>query len=441
MTTVFQAKSFIAKKRDGGTHARDELAAFVSAAARGEIPDYQVTAWLMAVYLKGMTPEETADLTRTMIATGDSLAPASRIPLPVDKHSTGGVGDKISFLVAPLVAAAGGVVPMISGRSLGHTGGTLDKLESIRGYRTDLTPEEFLRCVHEVGVCISGQSDRMVPADRLFYALRDAASIVESIPLITASILSKKVAEGAEALVLDVKFGRGAFMQEQEQARDLARSLVKTSALLGQRVRAYLTDMNRVLGRTAGNALEIAESVRSLRDGPGQTSPDLVELTFALGAGMLELSGVSPDGPAARRAIQEVWNDGRGLDRFRMMVEHLGGDPAVIDDPSKLPRADHVVEVESVQDGCFLGLSARAVGDWITESGGGRLKKSDEIDARVGIETLVDPGARVVASQPVLRLHLRNRAPDGAELKRRAQTWIEIGEGLPRPRVVETLDP
>ena len=441
MTSAFHAKAIIAKKRDGETLGREELAAFVSAAVSGEIPDYQVAAWLMAVYFQGMTPEETADLTRTMIATGDSLPPATRTPLPVDKHSTGGVGDKISFLVAPLVAAAGGVVPMISGRSLGHTGGTLDKLEAIPGYRTDLAPEEFLRCVREVGVCISGQSDRMVPADRLFYALRDAASIVESVPLITASILSKKIAEGAAALILDVKFGRGAFMSDPDQARRLAHSLVDTSALLGQRVRAYLTDMDRVLGRTAGNALEIVEAVRSLREGPEKTSPDLREITVALGAGMLELSGVCSGAGPARDALDRVWRNGQGFDRFRRMVEYLGGDVGVIDDPSGLPRAEHRIEVPSPVNGRFLGLAARAVGEWITESGGGRLRRSDAIDPRVGVESIVELGEQIRIGQPVLRLHLASPASGEADLRKRAQEWVEVGAGPLGPWVLETIDP
>ncbi|MEZ4648513.1 MAG: thymidine phosphorylase [Candidatus Eisenbacteria bacterium] len=441
MTKTPNAKSIIAKKRDGGALDKGEIEAFVHGAVNGQVPDYQVTAWLMAVYFQGMTAEETAEFTRTMIGTGEFLPRVSEHPLPVDKHSTGGVGDKISFLVAPLVAAAGGIVPMISGRSLGHTGGTLDKLETIPGLRTNLSTAEFMSCVRQTGLCISGQSDQMVPADRLFYSLRDAASIVESIPLITASILSKKVAEGAGALVLDVKYGRGAFMPDRERARTLALSLTRTSALLGQRVRAYLTDMDRVLGRTAGNAIEIVESVRSLREGPDATSPDLRELTLALGAGMLELSGASVDDRSARRALTEAWTSGAGLQKLRSMVEWLGGDVATIDDLSRLPSSSHQLLVESPVEGVFAGLAARDVGDWITESGGGRLRTSDVIDPGIGVEVLVDVGEAIGRGEPALRLHLTSKPEDAAAMTARAARWIEVADRPRGPWVTETIDP
>lgn len=440
MTPPVLAKPFIAHKREGGVHTREELTAFLDAAVRGELPDYQISAWLMAVYFRGMSAAETADLTRTMIETGISLPLVSAGPLPVDKHSTGGVGDKLSFLVAPLVAAAGGIVPMISGRSLGHTGGTLDKLESIPGFRTNLEPEEFLENLRANGVCICGQSERMVPADRLLYALRDATSTVESIPLITASILSKKVAEGAGALVLDVKFGSGAFMVELAEARRLAASLVETAALLGQRVRAYLTDMNWVLGRTAGNALEVAESIEVLRGGPAGAAPDLRELTFALGGGMLELAGVCADAASARDALGAVWADGRGLERFRRMIELQGGDAGIVDDPTRLPLARELLVVESHRAGRVLGLAARPVGEWLTESGGGRLRKGDRIDPRVGVELLVEPGTTIAVGEPVVRLHLGGSPPDPGELQARARGWIEFGEDGPGPWVAEVVD-
>ena len=441
MTRTPNAKSIIAKKRDGGALTKEELEAFVRGAVSGQVPKYQVTAWLMAIYFQGMTPEETAEFTRTMIDTGEFLPRVSEHPIPVDKHSTGGVGDKISFLVAPLVAAAGGIVPMISGRSLGHTGGTLDKLETIPGLRTDLSTSEFMSCVRETGLCISGQSNQMVPADRLFYSLRDAASIVESVPLITASILSKKVAEGAGALVLDVKYGRGAFMPDRDKARVLAQSLTQTSALLGQRVRAYLTDMDRVLGRTAGNAIEIAESVRSLREGPGSTSPDLREITLELGSGMLELSGASPDLASARRALMEAWETGAGLERFRSMVRWLGGNSEALDDLSLLPTSAHQLDVESPVHGVFAGLAARDVGDWITESGGGRLRTDDEIDPTVGVELLVEVGTEIVQGQPVVRLHLGSSPSDEAALIDRASSWVEVDPDGIGSWIGETIDP
>ena len=259
------AKSLIRKTRDGEPLSRSEIEHLVRGAVSGEVLPYQLTAWMMAVFHRGLTPRETADLTIAMRDSGECLSFPNTTWLPADKHSTGGVGDKISFLVAPLVAAAGIPVPMISGRSLGHTGGTLDKLESIPGLRTDLSPEEFQGQVDRIGLCLAGQSERLAPADRLLYALRDAASIVESVPLITASILSKKAAAGVRALALDVKYGSGAFMREPELARVLARSLVETASILGIQARAHLTSMESVLGRTAGGAIEIVESLQALR--------------------------------------------------------------------------------------------------------------------------------------------------------------------------------
>jgi pyrimidine-nucleoside phosphorylase len=363
-----------------------------------------------------------------MLESGMRIEPPEGAHRSVDKHSTGGVGDKLSFLVAPLVAAAGVPVPMISGRSLGHTGGTLDKLESIPGYRTDLEPEEFRELVVREGLSITGQSERLVPADRLLYALRDAASIVESVPLITASILSKKVAEGARALVLDVKVGSGAFMSDLERARALARQLVGTAAELGLEARAYLTRMDRVLGRTAGNALEIRESIEALRDGPASASPDVRALTLALGAGMLELAGAAHPEESERR-IEQLWTSGAGLERFRALVAAHGGDAAVVDDPTRLPAALRTVEVEAGRAGTFVGLAARASGTWIAESGGGRLAAGAAVDPTIGIEILVEPGDRVEASRIVARLHDDGEA-DEEGLRERARSWIRM-EGDP----------
>jgi pyrimidine-nucleoside phosphorylase len=333
------------------------------------------------------------------------------------------VGDKVSFLVAPLVAAAGAPVPMISGRSLGHTGGTLDKLESIPGFRTDLGAERFREQVQRVGLAIASQSANLVPADRLLYALRDAASIVESIPLITASILSKKVAEGARALVLDVKVGSGAFMTDEAQARRLAESLVRTAAGLGLPARAYLTRMESLLGRAGGNALEIRESILALKEGPDLTAPDLRELTRVLGGGMLELAGVAASSAEGEAKIEQLWRSGAGLEKFRAMIEAQEGDPAVIDDLSLLPSAYHTIEIEADQDAQLDGVAARPAGDWITESGGGRWAVGAPIDPTIGVEVLVDPGAHVKRGDPVLRLHVSDDVDEPA-LRKRAQGWI-----------------
>lgn len=431
------AKEIIAKKRDGGELTADEIEFFVLEAADGRIPDYQVSAWLMSIYFQGLSREETACMTRAMIRSGDTLPRVGDHPLPVDKHSTGGVGDKVSFLVAPLVAAAGAPVPMISGRSLGHTGGTLDKLEAIAGYETAPSPDDFVRCVRERGLCIAGQSDRLVPADRLFYSLRDAASIVESIPLITSSILSKKVAEGIGALVLDVKFGRGAFMSDKERARELAGWLVGTGRRLGLKTRAYLTDMNFVLGRTAGNALEIRESIESLREGPDATAADLREVTLALGEGMLVLSGVAGNEAEARGILEDVWNDGRAWESFRGMVEQQGGDLAMIDDPGLLPNSPHEIDFHAPRAGRLKGLHARPVGDWLTRSGGGRLVQADVIDQRVGVELRVELGTSLEVGDVVGRLYLREAADDEEELQALAASWIEFGE--PRDTLVDEV--
>jgi pyrimidine-nucleoside phosphorylase len=424
------ARSVIEKKRDGGELTAEEIGFLVDGAVSGTVPPYQLTAWMMAVYFQGMTPRETAELTRAMIDSGDRLPVIDSPFLPVDKHSTGGVGDKLSFLVAPLVAAAGVPVPMISGRALGHTGGTLDKLESIPGYRTALEPEELSRQLERIGICLAGQSASLVPADRILYGLRDAASIVESVPLITASILSKKAAEGARALVLDVKVGSGAFMREMASGRNLASWLVETAALLGLRSRAHLTAMDRVLGRTAGNALEVAESVRALR-GDG-TAEDLRALTLALGGSMLDLAGAAASAAEGARRIEELWRSGHGYEKFLQLIEAQGGERKAVEGPEGLPRAGETLEVPAKESGVFLGLDARPVGEWIVEAGGGRSKAEDPIDHAVGVECLVDPRSKIVAGEPIVRLHLSNEAPrDG--LERRAQRWVLLDAGSGPP--------
>lgn len=460
-----EAKELIRKTRDGEPLAIPEIEYLVRGAVSGEVASYQLTAWMMAAFLRGLSREETLALARAMLGTGRRLSfanlghrgargaeiPGARAPenapgarmaanlLAADKHSTGGVGDKISFLVAPLVAAAGVAVPMISGRSLGHTGGTLDKLESIPGVRTSLDAETFARTVEEVGFCIAGQSEELAPADRILYKLRDASSIVESIPLITASILSKKAAAGVQALALDVKIGDGAFMPQIESGRALAASLIETASALGIRARAHLTRMDRVLGRTAGNALEIAEAVRVLRG--ERVSSDLRELTLALGASMLELSGAARTRADARELLERQWRSGAGYDRFQRMVERLGGDPRVLDNPALLPRAAERLEVGAPSGGVFLGVRARAAGVWIMEAGGGRRRADDPVDPRVGIEILCAPGSEVDAGTPVLLLHLPPAAAP-AELARLAAGWVMMGEKGAQPGSVlgETLD-
>jgi len=440
------AKSLIRRTRDGEELTAAEIAYLVHGAADRSIPDYQLTAWMMAVYLRGLSERETVDLTLAMIDSGDRLDFGGLPLAAADKHSTGGVGDKISFLVAPLAAAVGVPVPMISGRSLGHTGGTLDKLESIPGCRTALSADEIVRQVTSLGLCLAGQTDRLAPADRVLYSLRDAASIVESLPLITASILSKKAAAGVRALALDVKVGRGAFMESRERARALAELLVRTADRLGIRARAHLTSMDTVLGRTAGNALEIAESVRALRG--EAVSPDLQRLTVVLGGAMCWLSGHSATPQDGERAILAAWRSGAGYDRFLRMAAAQGGDTACLEDLSRLPAARDRLDVPAPAAGRFLGIHARAAGEWITESGGGRLRAGELLDPRVGVEVLATPGERIGPGDPALSLHLpeaERRTSTDADLRQRASAWIEIAEDGADPAgsgiILETVDP
>jgi pyrimidine-nucleoside phosphorylase len=436
------AKTLIERQRDGRELTRLELDFLVRGAVSGDIPDYQLTAWMMAVYFRGLSARGTADLTEAMLASGDRLPIAKSAYSAADKHSTGGVGDKISLLVAPLVAAAGVPVPMISGRSLGHTGGTLDKLESIPGYRSVLPPERFVRQVEEIGLCIAGQSDRLVPADRILYALRDAASIVESIPLITASILSKKAAAGVRGLALDVKFGEGAFMTDPARAEALAVSLVETAALLEIRARAHLTRMDFVLGETAGNALEIAETVRALRG--ERVAPVIRDLTLELGGSMLELVGAASSRAEGERRLLGLWESGSGYERFVRMVEAQGGDVASVAHPELLPRSSRVLDVAAPRDGWFVGIHARAAGDWITSAGGGRLKAGDPIDPRVGLEVLCPTGEHVRRGEPALRLHLPTEG-ESSGLAAAASTWVELAAEPPPPAnpgfVTRTIEP
>lgn len=397
----------IEKKRDGGALDEAEIRAFVRGFTDGTIPDYQMSALAMAVFFRGMTAEETAVLTDAMMRSGD-LVSFEGWPRPTaDKHSTGGIGDKLSLMIGPLAASAGLAVPMISGRGLGITGGTLDKLESIPGYDTRLSVEAFKRVVAEVGCSIIGQTDRLAPADKRLYALRDVTGTVPSIPLITASIMSKKLAEGAETLVFDVKCGRAAFMRTPADALALAQSLIRVGQALGRKTGALITDMDQPLGRAAGNAVEVAEAVETLKGGgPADTRRLTVELT----AMMCELAGVWTDHAAACRELEARLDDGRALEVFRRMVAAHGGDTRVIDEPGRLPQPGAVAEVGAPEAGFVAEVDAERIGRVVLQLGGGRRSTADVIDPAAGVDGLVQAGERVAKGQPLMRLLARDAA-------------------------------
>jgi pyrimidine-nucleoside phosphorylase len=402
-----RAVDIIRAKRDGGTLSREQIGWMVRGASDGSVPPYQLSAWLMAVWLRGMTPEETAWLTDAMVHSGVKVDLSAVPGVKVDKHSTGGVGDKTSLVLAPVVAACGVPVPMMSGRGLGHTGGTLDKLESIRGFRTRLTLEEYKAQVSDLGCALIGQTDDVAPADRTLYALRDVTATVESLPLICASILSKKIAEGIDALVLDVKTGSGAFMAREDDARALADALVGLAERSGLRVAALLTQMDEPLGRTVGNALEVRECLDVL----GGAGPrDLVELSVELSALMVWLGRPGSTIVAARAAVAKAIADGSALAMFRRIVERQGGDVAMIDDPTQLPQAPVHDTVVAIRGGFLARVDAGIIGRAAVQLGAGRARAEDAVDPAVGFELLAVSGDRVDAGTPVLAIHARSTA-------------------------------
>jgi len=417
----------IVAKRDGGRLADDDIRWLIAAHARGDVPDEQMSALLMAIYFRGLEPAELRTWTEAMVESGDRLELGS-VPWPtVDKHSTGGVGDKVSLILAPLVASCGAAVPQLSGRGLGHTGGTLDKLESIPGWRAALPPEEMISVLRRIGCVICAAGPGLAPADRRLYALRDVTGTVESIPLIASSIMSKKIAEGTAALVLDVKVGSGAFMPELERARRLAQTMVALGGEHGVRTSALLTTMDVPLGRAVGNAVEVEESVATLR---GEGPADLVEVTLALAGQMLALAGLDAD-PAAALA------DGRALERFRAMIAAQGG---ALEAP--LPRAAHAEAVAAPQGGWMQRLDARAVGVAAWRLGAGRARQEHPVDPAAGVLCLVKPGEQVERGQPILELR-SNDADRIAGARQALDAAVEIGPQPPaeRPLILERIGP
>jgi pyrimidine-nucleoside phosphorylase len=402
--------SLIQHKRDGGALRPGEWTALIEAYTAGKVPDYQMSALLMAVVWRGLTPEELAALTDAMLQSGDRLRFDGFERPRADKHSTGGIGDKVSLLLAPMVASCGVAVPMMSGRGLGHTGGTLDKLESIPGFRTALTLREAKAQVERIGCAMLGQTPEIAPADKRLYALRDVTGTVESIPLIAASIMSKKLAEGLNGLVLDVKTGSGAFLPHEDQAIELARTMIGLGEARGCPTVALLTAMDRPLGRSCGNALEVEEAIAGLRgDGPS----DLMEVTYALGVEMLLLVGAAADAADARRKLEDSVSSGSALETLGRIIEAQGGDRRVLDDPALLPQAGEVEVFRASREGVIAGVEPRRIGRAILELGGGRRTIEEDIDPSVGFVIPAKPGDPVRAGEPLASVFARNR--DGIE--------------------------
>ncbi|HJS46517.1 MAG TPA: thymidine phosphorylase [Gemmatimonadales bacterium] len=417
----------IERKRDGGALDAGEWRALVAGYASGQVPDYQMAALLMAVVFRGLAAEELDALTEAMLASGDRLNFDGWATPRVGKHSTGGVGDKTSLVLAPLLAACGVAVPKMSGHGLGHTGGTLDKLEAIPGFRTRLTLREAEAQVRAIGCAMLGQSDEIAPADRRMYALRDVTGTVESVPLISASIMSKKLAEGLTGLVLDVKTGSGAFLPEPERALALARTMIGLGAARGCPTVALVTAMDRPLGHACGNALEVEEALLTLK---GEGPPDLRELTLALGVEMLRLAEPALAPPEAGRRLEQVLASGRALQSFARLVEAQGGNPAVVDDPGALPQAAEVEIHEAPADGFVQRVEPRTIGRAITALGGGRSRVDDAIDPAVGFVITAKPGHQVRRGEPLASVFARD--PAGVEQGLAAlAAAIEIGEAPP----------
>lgn len=413
----------IIKKRSGEKLSKEELEALVSGYVNDAIPDYQMSAFLMALFLKGMDSEEIQHLTEIYINSGQQIEFSAEFNT-VDKHSTGGVGDKISLMLAPIVAACGAVIPMISGRGLGHTGGTLDKLESIPGFRTDLSEIEFRKVIEKTGFSIISQSEKLVPADRKIYALRDVTGTVESLPLITASIISKKIAEGAQNLVIDLKVGSGAFIKEIEQARELGRLLKSTGEKLGQRVNIVFSDMNAPLGHYIGNALEIRETIEYLK---GAEIPDIDILTRHLAVKMLILSRYAEDQREAADKIDQAISSGRALDRFAAFIEAQGGDPKICEDTSRLPQSKNTFPIRAEKSGWVKTINCQAIGYALVQIGAGRKKIDSPLDHSAGAYLTPKIGTYLEKGEEIGKIYCNDRE-EGTRTAKKIIAAYEISE-------------
>ncbi len=419
-----RAVDVIIKKRDKGELSREEIEFFVRGFVRDQITDYQASAWLMAVLLNGMTPRETTDLTLAMVHSGNVLDLSGVVPVAVDKHSSGGVGDKTSLVVLPIVAACGLPVGKMSGRGLGFSGGTLDKMDSIPGFRVNLNTGEFKQQLRDKGIVLTGQSVDLAPADGKLYSLRDVTGTVPSIPLIASSIMSKKIAGGAQAIVLDVKVGQGAFMETLDMARDLARLMVKIGDLAGRKVVCLLSDMNQPLGCAVGNALEVKEAIDALHDG-GPT--DFREHCLHVSSHMLTIGGRARDLDEGRRMAERAIADGSAFEKFRVLVQAQGGDVSFVDQPEKLPRAQLVEIVKSPRSGWLMEVGARPIGEASVALGAGRATKSDTIDHAVGFIIHHKVGDGVKAGEPLFAIHA-NDAAKAAEARERVLAAHQFSE-------------
>ncbi len=433
--TVYE---ILMKKRDGRALSPPEIEFMVNGYSQNKIPEYQMAAFLMAVFIRGMNAEEVTALTQAMLESGDQIDLSAIGRFTVDKHSTGGVGDKLSLILAPIVAALDVPVPMMSGRGLGHTGGTLDKLESIPGFRTDLTEEEFISQVRDVGVAIIGQTGKLAPADKKMYALRDVTATVESIPLIAGSIMSKKLAAGPQGLVFDVKTGIGAFMRTMEQAEEMARTLVQIGLRSGRKAAALITDMNQPLGLYAGNALEIVETINCLRgDGPD----DIMTVTLELAGWMLFFGEKAGDPEEGRQLAEKAWKSGAGLDKFREMVAVQGGDTAYVDDPSRFPAAKKTVPITAADSGYIHLLHAFELGLAGVALGAGRETTDSEIDYSAGIVFSRKVGDRVEKGDTILTLHTgKEEGLEEVEARCRAAVEIKDFPCQPKPVIYKVVD-
>ncbi len=428
----------ITKKRDGGELSRAEIDAFIKGYVAGDVPDYQAAAWCMAVFFRGMTPAETAALTEAMAFSGATLDLHDVAPFIVDKHSSGGVGDKTTLVIGPMVATLGVPVGKMSGRGLSFSGGTLDKLESIPGFTVKLTLDQFKRQLRDVGVVVAGQTQALAPADGKLYALRDVTGTVNSLPLIASSIMSKKIAAGADAIVLDVKTGHGAFMETVPEAIALAELMVQIGEHLGRKMTAVIGDMSQPLGLAAGNALEVVEAIETLH---GRGPEDFRQHCVDVAGEMLLIAGVAPTPEAARDMAARTLTDGTAWRRFRAFVAAQGGDLAAVDHPERLPQAPHIAPLAAAQDGYLARLDAREVGYTVVDLGGGRARKEDPVDPAVGVVLAAGSkvGEPVVAGEPLLWVHARTPETLNAALARLGRACDISVEPTPAPPLIHTI--